>query len=163
MVAVTLAGWPPRRLGGERLGHDVPVQHGARWERGPDGRKPRLTRQQEAHGKLPLAGLGKLGPVAEDRRIEIERASFDEAERADGGDGFPDGVEIDDRVGVPRPRSRGVRVAGPQVGDCALVHADGERRADLGACREDLGECPAERFEGWLAVSVNGRQSCAHH
>ena len=50
-------------------------------------------------------------------------------------------------------------MAAPQVDDGAPVHVDGERRAHLGARGEDLGECFAERFEGWLAVSVHGHRA----
>ena len=162
VVAVTRAGRPPRRLGGERVRHDLPAQHGARRQRARDGRKPGLMRQQEADRHLCLAGLREFGPVAGDRSVEIERAGVDEAERADGGDGFPDGVEVDDRVALPRSRPRGVGVAGPHVDHRVRVHVDGQRGADLGARCEDVREGAAQRLERGLAVSVNDRRRGGH-
>ena len=46
-------------------------------------------------------------------------------------------------------------MASPEVHDGLLVHADGERGADLGAGGEDLVEGAAKPLEGRLAAPVN--------
>ena len=82
--------------------------------------------QEIAHRDPRFSRLGELGPVARDGCVEVEQAGLDEPEGADGGDRFPDGVEVDDRVAVPGSRPRGVGVSRPQVDNRALFDVDGE-------------------------------------
>jgi hypothetical protein len=97
-----------------------------------------------ADGYAILPGLPELGPVARDRRVEVECALLREPERADRGDGLPHREEVDDRVLLPGPRPGGVPVAGPQVDDRFLAHVDGERDAHLAAGIDAVGEGPAQ-------------------
>lgn len=113
--------------------------------------------QEIAYRDLRLARLGEVGPVSSDRRVELEQGGLDETERADGGDRFPDRVEIDDRVAVPRSRPRSVGVAAPQVDDRPPVDVDGERGPDLGARDENRRERLAHALESALAESANDR------
>jgi hypothetical protein len=112
-------------------------------------------RQQIAHRDLCLARLGELRPVTSNGSVEIEPAGLDEPERADGGDRFPDGVQVDDCVAVPRSRPRSICIARPQVDNEVAVDADGEGRAYLLAPGEDLGERIPHSSEPGLAPSVN--------
>ncbi len=109
--------------------------------------------QEIAHRDPRFSRLGELGPVARDRCVEVEQAGLDEPEGADGGDRFPDGVEVDDRVAVPGSRPRGVGVPRPQIDNRALFDVDGEGGAHLGAGSEDLGERRSHSLESGLAKS----------
>ncbi len=148
------ARFPPGRLGRERLRDGIPPTPRSRCQRPGDGRQRGLMGQEIAHREPRLATLGELGPVASDRRVEIEQARLDEAERADGADRLPDRVEVDDRVAFPGSRPRRIGVAAPQVDDRTAVDVDGQRRAHLETGGEDLGERVADSFERRLAVSV---------
>jgi hypothetical protein len=156
-VSVAGTGLPPRCLGGEGLRHEIPAAPRVRRERPGDGRKSRLVRQQVPHRKTRLAGLGELGPVPRDRRVQIEPAVLDETERAHGRDGLPDGVEVDDRVTLPGARPGGVGVAAPHVHHGLPVEMDSQGRADLRAVGEDLGERPSHRHEAGLAAPAHDR------
>jgi len=86
---------------------------------------------------------------------DVNITGIDEPERADGGERLPDGVEVHDRLGGPRPRLRSVRVAAPEVDHRLVVNPDRERRPDLEPRREDLRERLAQRLEGRRAPPVN--------
>src|SRR6185369_17325794 len=125
VIAVAGTRLPPRRLGGERLRHDVPVTPRARRQRAGNGRQRRLMRQEIAHRDPRLPRLGELEPVSSDRCVEVQPAGLDDTKRADGGDRLPDGVEIDERVALPATRPGGVGVATPQVEGGVPVDVDG--------------------------------------
>ena len=62
VIAVTGARLPPRLLGGERLGHDLPLAPRSRGSGAGDGRKPRLMRQEDsAPEAAPLPAWANSG------------------------------------------------------------------------------------------------------
>jgi hypothetical protein len=92
------------------------------------------------HRKVLLPALGELRPVACDRRRQIERTSVDEPERANCHDRLADGVEVDQRAGLPGTRPRGVGVAGPEIDHALLADMDRERRSHLKSRPHDVAE-----------------------
>src|SRR2546425_615824 len=119
-------------------------------------------RQEMAHGARRFARLCELGPVASDGRVEIEQAGLDEPKRANGGDSLADGVEVDDRVSLPRSGPRGVGVACPQVDDSVPVDVDGKGSAHLGTGGENFGEGVADPLECRLAMPGYDRITIVH-
>ena len=119
-------------------------------------------RQQVAHRQARLARLGELGPVAGDRRVQIEQPGVDQAEGADRADRLADRVEIDDRVALPAPRPRRIGVAAPEIDDGPAVDVDRERRAHLEARHERLGKGVAHGLEGPVALSFHDRAAIVH-
>ncbi len=158
VVAVAFSGLPPWRLRRERLRHHVPAAPRAGRQRARNRRQRRLMREQVAQRDPRLARLRELRPVSGDGRVELEPPHLGESEHADGGDRLADGVEVDDRVALPRARARAVGVSAPQVDHAAPVDVDRERGADLGAGGEDLAQRVADSLESARAAPVNGQR-----
>ena len=82
VVAVRGAGVPQWLLLLERPDHRVPCEHVGRRELGVERRQSCLVAQQVAHRDPFLARLRELGPVARDRKVDVELAALGEQAHA---------------------------------------------------------------------------------
>ena len=87
-----------------------------------------------AQRDVGLAVGRELGPVARDRRIEIELSAFDQRVNAGGGHALGGGEDEHQRVRGPLPPGPGVRDTGPVAVGVNCVPAS-DLRASLTALR----------------------------
>ena len=98
VIAVGGPRFPPGRFVGERGRHRRPVVEGLARQRLADPRQPRGVAEEVARRDRLLAVRGELGPVARDRRVDVELAAIDQHVRAQRGDRLGGREDVDDRV-----------------------------------------------------------------
>ena len=84
MVAVRGAGLPVGLLHLERVDHRLPRQRLLARQLGVDRGQSRLVTEQPADRDAVLPGLSELGPVRDDRRVQVELAALREQVRTRG-------------------------------------------------------------------------------
>ena len=115
---------------------------------------PVCWREHVADERRLLARLRVLGPVAGDRRVELEQAALGEQPGARGGERLRDRVDVRDRVPPPRRAGDGVGETGPEVDREPAVEPDGDRGAELAALLEPGRERVADGVEPRVAATV---------
>ena len=88
MIAVPGAGFPKRFFFSQRVDHQIPIGIRALWQIFTHRRQPGLMIQQHFDRDVFFAGLGKLGPVGGDRRVEVELAARRQDVSANGRRAF---------------------------------------------------------------------------
>ena len=144
-----------RRLGREQRDEPFPVEQRLGRLRLAEHDQARLLGQHVAHERPFLPGLAVLGPVAHDRRIELEHAPLGEQQRAGRGERLRDGVRVHDRVLLPRHACERIGVSRPEVDREPAVEPDGHRGAELAALLEAGGERGTHGRELRLAEAVH--------
>jgi hypothetical protein len=149
VLAVSRAGLPPRRLGGEeptgapnRAAPPTAAAYAGR------ARRPGLVAQRLTHRDALLPGLRELGPPPGDRVIERENVSIDQDEDAERRHRLRHRVEVHECVALEA-------LATPQVGHNATTHGrevPGPRLAEL---VEATDERVAEAVEPTRDLSMN--------
>jgi hypothetical protein len=113
------------------------------------------VREQVAHGQLRLARLCELGPVARDRRVEVDRALVDEPVQRQRGESLRRRVDVHERVALERLRALLVAVAGPQVDDELAFERRSDRGSELVARRELDARRVAHAREARMTLAVD--------
>ena len=142
VVAVLRARFPVRLLRGERGDGRFPGERVLeRHRRLRSTRRARLgATTGRRRGRSPCR-CAELGPVLDDRRVDVERPALGELVRAHGRMPFVVEKTRTERVLFPRATGRGIGDTAPEVNDLLAAVVRGERRADL----LPLGEVPRER------------------
>ncbi len=117
---------PPQWLGSQDLNHVLPVIHHGVVIGPAQRRYAGGVGHDLAHGDPPLAALGKLGPVAGHRRVELQLALLHQHQGSHCGQGLDGAEGIGQGAVVPRLVALQVRHAGPQVdhGLAADLHTE---------------------------------------
>ena len=144
VVAVRGPGVPQRLLLLERPDHGVPCEHVGRRELGVERRQSCLVAQQVAHRDPFLAGLRELGPVARDRKVDVELAALGEQVHARRGRAFRAREDELQRVGAVEGAGVAVGDAAPHVDDLGAVDVERVARAHLAVLLEVAGERVAD-------------------
>jgi hypothetical protein len=157
MVAVPAARRPPRRLGGERAGHQAPVEHAVGRERFAQGGQAGLVAEQlpQRHGRL--ARGGELRPVPGHRRIGVQPALADQPGHARGDQPLADREHVDQRVPLPRPIRPLAGQAAPQIRDHPPAHRQARGRAGLAPLGEVGGKGIPHRGEARVTPAAQAR------
>src|SRR5271170_642155 len=111
--------------------------------------------QQPTHDDALLAGLRELGPVARDRRVQVDTPLVGESVKAGRRDPLGGGIDVDDSVALPRPRALPVGIAAPQIDDRPTVDRYRDGGADLPATREVLRKRLAHALKAWIACPLD--------
>src|SRR5262249_41093997 len=101
LVAVPRPRLPERRLGRERARHQIPVEERGRGQGLADRRQSGLVREEHRDGDAVLPLLPELGPVADDRCVEVEETAGGEDVRAQRGGALGGGPHMRERVRLP--------------------------------------------------------------
>ncbi len=158
VIAVRAAGLPPRRFRRERRHHGVPiVERFSRQELFHRG-ESRAVAQEKTNGDRSLSRLGELGPVARDRRVEIDAALLDQLVQTERGHALRGREDVDDRVALPGAASHEVRMPRPEIDDRTSVDRERDGRADLVALAEVLREDLAHPREAGIDRTVDRRR-----
>src|SRR5713101_6569124 len=113
MVAVLCAGLPPWCLGGKRRRHGFPLHQRVGRQRLAYRRKSRAMAKNVSDWKPFLARLRELGPVARDRRVEVDFPALDQPMNAGRCYALGRRVDVHDRVAFPWARACLVGVTAP--------------------------------------------------
>ncbi len=152
VVAVGDTGLPVGRLHLERVDHRLPRHHLVARQLGVDGGETGLVAEQPAHGDLLLARLAELGPVGDDRRVDVEQPAL--REQVGAGRGGALRRREHDLQGVVVVRRAGVVAdTAPEVDDLGAVDVERVARPDLAVLLEVVRERVAYAFESRLDVS----------
>ena len=114
VIAVARAGLPERRLGGERLGHELVVVERAGRQRIAHRGDAGLVGEQHRDRRCLLAVLPVLGPVVDDRSVEVEQAARGQDVRAQRGRALGARPDVDDRVLLASGSAVSTRAVPPQ-------------------------------------------------
>jgi hypothetical protein len=155
MVAMLRPGLPVRLLRGDRGNDRVPREDLVERERALDRREPHLVAEGPAHGDVGLAVRRELGPVAGDRRVEIEEPTLDEPEDARRRDALRRRKDERERVLHPRPPGGAIGEPAPEIHDEPPAMVDRACRAHVAVAGEVLGERVAHFRETWLEGAVD--------
>src|SRR5260370_15798454 len=106
-------------------------------------------------GQFTLSCLGKFGPVASYRRIQIQLSLIDEPMGAESREALTCRIDIDDCAPAPRRLRVSTRKPSPEIHHHSLVDADGNRSAYLVPLFAIPGERVSNLLERRVAVSVD--------
>ena len=154
VVGVARPGLPPRRGGGERRRHPVPVPQVVVGQRFAQRRHPGPVAERVPQRRLLLAPGGELRPDQRERIVQCNEPGIDQLEGEQGHERLPDRIEVDQRVVPPGSGSGGggIGPAADQVDHRHAVEDDAQRRADFAP----LGEVPGELFPHRAKPGVAG-------
>ena len=131
VVAVGRSRVPVGLLGGQRLNDRVPGEHLLRAQMGVDGGQTGLVAEQPAHGDVALALGPEVGPVLDDRRVEVELAALGKEVGAHCGGALRRGEHELKGVLVPGSVRLVVGDTAPEVDDLLAAHVQADGGTDI--------------------------------
>ncbi len=155
MVAVGGAGRPVGLLGRDGGADRLPRVHLFEREIALDGGQSRLVGEDPANGDVALAVRGELGPVAGDRRVEVELAALHQPVDAHGRDALGGGEHERDGVALPGARLVAVGEPAPEVDHRLALEVDAARRPHLVVLGEVALEGVPDPLEAGRYVSTD--------
>src|SRR5262249_49863823 len=139
-------------------GHLLPVVQVRRCDRlRPPGQTRRVA-EQVGDGDPVLAVRGELRPVPRYRRGKGDLAAIGDQQHGQRRHGLRAGVDVDDRVLLPRPGPGRVGEPAPQVNHRLAVDVHTHRGTHLGAAGQTLLEHRTHRREPVIHEALHGPQ-----
>ena len=148
-------GRPERLHAGQQRGHLVPVVEIANRNRLARTTHAGLMGEQLADRQHLLAMGAKFGPVAGDPRVVVELAFFHRDRHGDRGQALRRGVDVDQRVLLPRSRRGAVAETAPQIDDGVTISHYREARAYFDIVSKVAYENIAHALEAGCCSAVN--------
>src|SRR5262249_8668624 len=91
----------------------------------------------------------------------VEQPPLAEQVSAQGDGSLGAGEDNADGVGLPGSAAAPIREPTPEIDNCAAIHDDAHRRADLAAFGEVARELSCDRGEGRVAGTLNVRHGAS--